>query len=487
MRVREKYDVVVVGGGTAGAIAAIGAARTGARTLVVERYGHLGGVLSLGMALLGSLDGEGYWALGGVGRELVARLQTIGGATEASIDPQFGSVLGQDPELLKLVLLEMAQEAGVDMLFHSTVVDAMTDGRRLTGLLVANKRGLEVIPATAVVDCSSDADVVAHAGGSFAFGRDQDQLTQPASRIFRVGSVNMHRVWDYLAEHPEDCQAPEGWTGRDYDINFLRSTPGASLEGFASLIDKAKAAGDFHVPRARLGMNTLPGRSEVTINITRVHGLNGTDPDDVSEGEVAAQLQMLEVVRFLRKYVPGFEDTHIIAAPYQLGVRESRHVHGRYLLTKEDVLEGRDFPDQIGRGSYPLDIHDVKPDAEVLGARVKGGGVTLWPIKKSFGIPVGCIIPRDLDNVTVGGRCISATHEAAGSIRGQAVCMVTGHAAGTLAALSAKAGMFVRDVPIALLQETLRSQGALLERTARIPLAAGIATDVQTELEPTRL
>lgn len=464
MKLRDSYDVVVAGGGTAGAIAGIAAARAGARTLIVERFGHLGGVLSLGMALLGSADGQGYWALGGAGRELVDRLVEQGGATAVTVDPQFGSVLGQDPELLKVELLEMVVESGAELLFHTTVVDAMVEHGRVTGLLVANKAGLEVIPTRAVVDCTADADVVASAGGAFHFGRDGDQLTQPASRIFRVGGVDLDRVWDYLAEHPEDRSAPEGWTGEDYAIEFLRTTPGATMEGFASLIRKARAAGEYHVPRYRLGMNTMPGRSEVTINISRVHGVDGTDPDAVSRAEVETQRQMLEIIRFLRKYVPGFERAHIVAAPYQLGVRETRHIRGAYALTREDVMDGRSFDDEIGRGAYPLDIHDVRPEASVLGRKVGGGGVTLWRVMRSYGIPARCLVPEGLDNVSVGGRCISATHEAAGSIRGQAVCMVTGQGAGVMAALAARRRAGLRELDTAEVRAVLRRQGAVLER-----------------------
>lgn len=481
MKLYDTYDVVIVGGGTAGAIAGIAAARTGAHALIVEQHGNLGGALALGMALLGSTDGEGYWALGGIGREVVDRLTPLGGATLPTVDPQFGSVLGQDPELLKGVLLEMAVESGVHFLFHSTVVETVHDGPRVTGLLIGNKRGLSVIPAKVVVDCSGDADVVAGAGGAFAFGREGDHLAQPASRIFRVGGVEMERVWEYLADHPEDRSAPEGWTGHDYDIDYLRTTPGATMEGFASLVKQARAAGDFHIPRYRLGINTLPGRSEVTINITRVHDIDGTNPDDVTRAEVQAQLQMMEVVRFLRTYVPGFENAHIISTPYQLGVRESRHIRGEYLLTKEDILAGRGFADQIGRGAYPLDIHDVRPDATVLGAKVKGGGVTLWPVMQSYGIPRRCLIPDGVENVTVGGRCISATHEAAGSVRGQAVCMVTGHAAGTLAALAALHDTLPSQVPIDQLQTTLRAQAAVLERSERAAIREEYVGELATQ------
>jgi hypothetical protein len=356
----------------------------------------------------------------------------------------------------------------VDLLFHSTVVDVLSDGPRVSGLVVGNKRGLEIVPARVVVDCSGDADVVAHAGGSFTFGRELDRLTQPASRVFRVGDVDMDRVWDYLANHPEDRQAPEGWAGREYDIDRLRRTPGAVVEAFASLVRKARDAGDFNVPRKRIALITMPGRRDVTVNVTRVHGVDGTDPDQVTRAEVVTQLQMAEVIRFLRKYVPGFERAHITSSPYQIGVRESRHINGRYQMTKDDVLEGRDFEDQVGRGAYPLDIHDPQAEATVLGQQVKGTGVTLWPIKRSFGIPMRSLLPVDLENVTVGGRCVSATHEAAGSVRGQAVCMVTGHAAGTIAALAAIADQTPASLDVSDVQATLEKQDAVLTRTQLI-------------------
>ncbi|MCF8567331.1 FAD-dependent oxidoreductase [Alicyclobacillus tolerans] len=468
MRVRGEYDVVVCGAGTAGVISAIGASRSGARTLLVEQYGSVGGILSLGMALLGSADAEGFKALGGIGGELVETLKKSSGSTDITVDPLFGSVLGHDPELTKLLLLKMAEEAGVHFLLHSFVVETLMDGTTLKGILVANKGGLEVIHGKAFVDCTGDADVVARANGEFTFGREKDSLAQPVSSIFRVGGVNLDKTWDYLDTHPEDMSTPDGWSGESYSRGFLRQTPGATIEGFRSLILKAQEAGDYHIPRDRLGINTFPNRSEVTINITRVHGIDGTNPDHITHAEIESQKQMFEAIGFLRKYVPGFENCHIVSTPYQVGVRESRHIKGDYVLTKEDVMEGRDFSDQIGRGAYPLDVHDVKPGDESLGRSVSGGGVTLWKIPRSYGIPARCLIPKGLNNVTVGGRAISATHEAAGSVRGQAVGMVTGHAAGVIAALASLNSTTTSGIDIAEVQTMLKGQGAILERTVPV-------------------
>jgi glycine/D-amino acid oxidase-like deaminating enzyme len=468
MRLRGDYDVVVAGGGTAGAIAAIASARTGAKTLLVEQYGNIGGILNLGMAFLGSSDHEGYKALGGIGGDLLDRLIALDGGTNITVDSLFGSVAGQDPELTKLTLVEMAQEAGVEFLLHTFVADVLMDKSRIKGIMVANKGGLEIITAKAFVDCTGDADLTARANGQFTFGRQGDSLTQPVSSIIRVGGVELDKIWDYLDSHPEDMSTPDGWSGASYNVGYLRNTPGATVEGFRKLIVKAQEAGDYDIPRDRLGINTFPNRNEVTVNITRVHGIDGTNPDDITRAEIETQKQTSQVIRFLRKYVPGFESARIIASPYQVGVRESRHIKGTYTLDKDDVLSGRNFDDQIGRGAYPLDVHDVKPGAEVLGNSVGGGGVTLWKINQSYGIPARCLVPIGVDNVTVGGRSISATHEAAGSVRGQAVCMVTGHAAGTMAAMAALKNIEPGNLPIYELQSTLKLQNAILERNVPI-------------------
>jgi len=461
------YDVAVIGGGTAGAFAGIAAAATGARTVIVEQYGYLGGILSLGMNLLGSADAEGYWALGGFPRDVVRELIKNQHATPPVVDSLFGSILAQDPEPFKIYLLRAARQYGADLLFHTMFLDAKREGDRITELSVANKAGISTIRPKYVVDASGDADVVARAGGEFVFG-NADGVAQPVSNIFRVGGVNLEELWTYLEEHPEDRTAPTGWSGKAYTMDYIRSTPGVHLMAFHNLIKKAKDAGDFTIPRNRLGIYTLPERNDVVINLTRVHGINGTDPWEVSEAEAETQLQTYEAIHFLRKYVPGFERSHLINLPHQLGVRESRHIVGEHVLSREDVLAGRDFDDQVGRGAYPLDIHDTGVGAKVLGAKVEGGGITLKYLQRSYGIPMRCVIPNGLDNVTVAGRCISADHEAAGSVRGQAVCMVSGHAAGTIAAIGAKSKTAARELPFREVQEVLLQQGAVLERNQLI-------------------
>lgn len=461
---RQHYDTVVIGAGTAGAIAAIAAARTGAKTLIIEQYGSIGGILSTGMTLLGASDAEGYKALGGIAEELFDRLIHLGGGTETSIDPRYGSVTGHDPELAVLTLMEMAQEAGVDFLLHTFMAEVLMDGRKITGIKVAHKGGLEVITGECFVDCTGDADLVARADGEFTFGRESDGMTQPVSALFRVGNVDLEKVWVYLENNPEELEVPDTFTGSAQTIEYLRNTPGAHFHAFGKLTTKARQAGEYDIPRSGAGISTMPGRNEVTVNMTRIHGIDGTNPDDITKAEIESQKQILQGMRFLKKYVPGFEHAHIISRPYQIGVRETRHIKGKYILNRDDILNGRDFDDQIGRGAYPLDVHDIKSNTEVMGRVVQGDSVTLMRIQRSYGIPMRCLIPKSVDNVVVGGRSISATHEAAGSIRGQAVCMVTGHAAGTIAAMAATQQKLPKELNVTEVQDKLRSQNAIIER-----------------------
>jgi hypothetical protein len=464
MKIRGPYDVVVAGAGTAGAIAGIAAARSGARTLLVDQYGSIGGILSLGMGFLGAADGEGVRALGGIGGELVDRLTTVDGATAITVDPLFGSVMGQDPELTKAILTDMALDAGADLLLHTFVADvliAQDDGApRVRGLQLANKNGLEIVEGRTFVDCTGDADLVARAGGAFQLGRAQDSRTQPVSCIFRVAGVKLDDLWRYLEDNPDEIAAPPGWSGASHDLDYLRRTPGAHLEGLGRLIAQARQAGELTINKDTMGLYTLPGRDVVGVNVTRVQGIDPTSADDITRAEVETRRQMLEAVHFLRKYVPGFATANIISVPPQVGVRESRHIAGEYTLDADDILAGRDFPDVIGRGAYPLDIHDVGEG----GGQRAGGGIRHHKIMRSYGVPMRCLVPAVLDGVVVGGRSISATHEAAASIRGQSVCMVTGHAAGTLAALAADQGVAPRTVDAKRLQGVLASQGAILER-----------------------
>jgi hypothetical protein len=466
MRIRNGFDVVVAGAGTAGAIAGIAAARTGARTLLVEQYGSLGGVLTLGMSLKGVHDAQGHKALGGIGEELIERARRMRGATAVAQHPRHGSIMGQDPEAMKLTLMEMVRECGLELLLHTFLVDALVDAKRIQAIRVANKAGLEIIPAQVFVDCTGDADLAARSGAEVTYGREQDRRMQPVSAIFRVGGVDLDRTWAYLEQHPEDFETPEGYVGDEYSVAGFRSKPGVGAAGFRALIRKARAAGDYHIPREDMGFNPLPGRREVTINITRVHGVDGTDPDDLTRAEMESQLQMLEGTRFLRQYVPGFEDCYVVSSPFQVGIRETRRIRGRYVLTRDDVRTGRDFDDQVARGAYPLDIHDVGKEGGAPGT-VAGGGTDLSRIERSYGIPARCLIASGVDNLAVGGRALSATHEAAGSARGQPVCMATGHAVGTIAALAVRRGCAPDRLPLQEIQATLLAQDAVLARPPR--------------------
>jgi len=441
-------EVLVVGAGPAGLGAAIASARNGARTLLVERFGFLGGNLTAG--LVGpcmtsfSLDGETQ-LIRGVFEEFVRRMEALGEAIHPSkvaagteycgfITYGHDKVTPFSPEAAKQVALEMCLESEVDLLLHTFVVDTLVEdapaGGAVTGVIVANKSGLGVIRAAVTVDCSADADVAARGGAPFVQGREEDGLTQPVTLFFRVANVDDDTVRRYVAEHPDDFRP------------------------FASLVKAAREAGELTIPRKGVGLYRTLEPGVWRINTTRIHRIDGTSATDLTKAEIEGRRQVMELMRFFRTWLPGFEHCTLLDTAAMIGVRETRRIEGEYTLTLDDLATGRDFDDVIAFAGYPVDIHSPTDDSGGVDGSTKTANV--------YQIPYRSLVPSGLDNLLVAGRSISATHEAMAATRVMPPAFAMGEAAGTAAAIALEYRVPVRDVDVPTLQRTLLRQGAYL-------------------------
>jgi hypothetical protein len=433
-------EVLVVGGGSAGIAASVAAARAGAKTMLIERYGFLGGTSTAALVgpIMTSFSTDGHERIvGGIFQEIVANMVALGGAVDpATIDRvnEYGGFIKHGhthvtpfhPEALKLVAQEMVTEAGVDLLLHTTFVETLTDGRRAAGAIVTNKAGLGAIRAQVVVDTSADGDVAASAGAPFAKGRPEDGKMQPATMFFRVGNVDDAAIQAWAREHPDQRL-------------------------FESVVQAAKARGEFMLPREYLNFYREPEPGVWRVNVTRVLGIDGTEPRSLTRGEVEGRRQVWWLMNFMREHCRGFERAQLLEAGTQLGVRETRRIIGEYVLTGEDCLEGRRFPDAVARGSYLIDIHDP------TGTRTQ-----LTQIRAPFyDIPYRCLIPKETDGLLVAGRCISVDHVAFGSTRVIPQCYATGQAAGAAAATAVRSARAPRTVEAGALRSAIRAAGGI--------------------------
>ncbi len=454
-RIAGQADVLVVGGGLAGIGAAVGAARAGAWTILAERYGFLGGNATAALvmplmsyytehpireaegtgALLPTDHGTGEPVIAGVLRDFLQKLEQAGGAISPSLET--GYTVPFDPELFKLVALDFVDEAGVKYLFHVFADGILGDGGRMQGGVFDSKSGPLAIPARVTVDCTGDGDVAALAGAPFEIGRMTDGLVQPMTLMFRIMGFDRKRFEEYVREYPHE------WRG---------------VHGLWDLIRSATEAGDLDLPREDILFFEAPHEGEITVNSTRVTNLFGTDVWDLTEAEQQSRRQMRQVYEFLRKYVPGFEKSYIVQSGANVGVRESRRIMGQYKLSIQDILHARQFEDVIARCTYPVDIHNPA-----------GPGTTLVrvPPGRAYDIPLRCLLPQNVENLVVAGRCISGTHEAGASYRIMPVSMATGHAAGVCAALAARAEKPPRQIPYQQVQKELLRQGADLRGIRR--------------------
>src|SRR5918996_988956 len=426
------YDVVVVGSGSAGSTAAISAARNGARTLLLEKLPFLGGVST---AVLDTFYGfytpgeQSLKVVAGLGDEVVTGLRRLGPVLERPNTYGAGTGVTYLAEHLKVVWESLVTGAGVTVLLHAFVQDAEVRDGRLRRLTVATKAGLARGGAGGVVDASGDADVCHFAGLGYELAGDLEPA-QSLTTTFRLVNVDTER----------------------------RRSIGT--ERLHELMRQAASSGAYDLPRRDGSDHVTPVEGMTATIMTRLPSTrddggrlrNATDPALLTEAEMAGRRQALEYVRFLVDRVPGYERARLAALSTQVGVRETRRVHGDARLTAADVLSARQFDDQIGLCGAPIEDHH-------------GGAGTTWrylPDGQAVGIPFGTLVARDAANVLVAGRCFSATHDAHASVRSMGKCMAMGQAAGTAAALAAARRVDPRDLPFSRLRAALVAVGAML-------------------------
>lgn len=456
-------DVIVAGGGMAGVVAAIAAARNGARTLLTDRFNFLGGNATAG--LLGNFltfhNMKGEQITAGIAQEVVDRCIALRGAFRehrGHLPNAYGnaySVTPIDAEVLKLVAQQLCVQAGVSLMLSTYTLGPVMVGPRMIGIRVANKSGEQKIHAKVVIDATGDADLVARAGGPFQQG-DEDGRVMSISLFSRMGGVDLDKHLRYVKEHPDQFML-----GEDPYIGKTREEIAAGLQhwmdyplvtGHYDAVKEAKARGEMHPNRERIvfSITTIPG--VVTINSTSMLGYNPTDAGQLTQVAIEGREQVFVVADFFRKYVPGFQSAFVLDSASALGVRESRRIVGERTLTDDDCIAGRKSEEDIGRGAYCLDVHQAS--GKIEHKHVQDG--------ESYGIPYGCVVPQNVDGVLAIGRSLSSERFANGSARCQAPIMSVGQAAGTAAALCVRGNTLPREVDVGRLRAILREQGAIV-------------------------
>lgn len=430
-------DVVVVGSGSAGATAAIAAARGGAAVLLLERHGFLGGTSTAvldtfyGFFTPGTTETK---VVGGIADEVTAALAELGPVVRRPNSFGAGTGITYHPEHLKVVWEQLAQAAGVQVLLYAVLQDVQVHDGHVEELVIATKAGLRRVRGRIFIDASGDADLCYFGGFGYELAGDIEPA-QTLTTTFKMCNVDLER------------------------------RQGLSKKQLSALMREAAHTGDYALPRLEGSDHITPVDHMTATIMTRITSyerrgndvINATDPDLLTAAEINGRRQALEYARFLRDRVPGYEHADLASFGVQIGVRETRRVYGDYRLSRQDVLSARQFDDQVALCGAPIEDHHA-------------GTTTAWqylPDGSTVGVPVRTLIVRDADNVLVAGRCFSATHDAQASVRSMAQCMAMGHAAGETAAMAAAEHREPRQVSVTALQDRLLTAGAVLHLDGR--------------------
>jgi glycine/D-amino acid oxidase-like deaminating enzyme len=429
-------DVLVVGGGAAGVAAAVTAARAGAKVLLLEKYGFCGGAAVAGLSgtvcgLYAATDASARppeQIVFGFAERFLALMRQQGGVT----DPiRYGKTftLVHDPLVWREAADHLLREAGVHILFHAIVTDAVVEEGRVDGVVAWTKQGRAGVKARIVIDASGDADVAALAGFETFVG--QDGQVQNPTMIFRLMGVDVARFVERFG--------PDSILGDDV----------------SQMIRNFHNSREYDLPRAKVFLFPTPRPNELLCNCTRVLGADGRElnpllVEDITEAEIQGRRQVREYARFFRDRLAGCENAFVNDTGVQVGVRQTRQIAGVGRLGNDDVVAGRKAKGSIARSAWPIELHSGEKPRLV------------WLLDDYYDVPFDCFLPRTGEGFLVAGRCLSAEHEAMASARVTAQCFSYGQAAGLAAAMSLQAGTSPRELPVSALREALRRDGAVI-------------------------
>ncbi len=448
-----QYDVIVVGGGISGVMSAITAARNGAKTLLIEKYGFLGGMLTAaGVGPMMTFHVADRQVIKGSVGELIDRLEekkkSPGHVTD-TIGYTY-TVTPFDAEAMKHELELMLIENGAEILYHTMLSAVKISNGTIESLTISNKAGLSEVSAKVYIDATGDGDLSAWAGVEFTKGRISDGACQPMTMNMKMSNVDIEAVKAYVKENPDEFPYLKGNT------DMVDKASRLSVSGYELTVKQGKEDGSLDFDSEGILFFETNNLGEVIVNTTRIRGFDSTDPWELSKAEIEGRRQVRNLEKFLKEKVRGFEHSILISTGPGIGVRGSRQIKGLYTLTLEDITSCRKFDDVVAHAGYPVDVHSPDGKGEVVKDE---DNITYGSM---YSVPYGCLINNQIDNLITVGRCISATFEAQGAIRTTPIAGAVAQAGGAAAFLAVKYGQKTKNINIHEMQQILLNEGAYL-------------------------